>query len=64
MLALDPDIAGQPSQPFRRETAPQSQAYECCDYADDHDEFSELAHREKVARIAGRHKVEADGSTI
>src|SRR5438552_3920282 len=58
MFALDPDVAGQSSQPFRCEAAPDYQSHQCHDYADDDHEFSELTHRVKVARIARRHKVE------
>src|SRR6266496_1364038 len=59
MFALDPDVAGQSSQPFRCEAAPDYQSHQRHDYADDKHEFSELTHRVKVARIARRHKVES-----
>ena len=58
MLALDPNIPGQSSQPFRSEAAPHDQPDQCHDEADDDHKFSQFAHHiEKVARIAQRHKV-------
>ncbi len=59
MIAFDPDITRQTSQPFWRKSAPKHQTDQCHDYADNDHEFSELTHRLKVARIAGRHKVES-----
>src|SRR6266403_491374 len=59
MFALDPDVAGQSSQPFRCEAAPHYQSHQRHDYADDDHEFSELTHRVKVAQFARRHKVES-----
>ena len=47
MFALDPNVAGQSTQPFWRETAPQHQSYQCGDDADDHDELSKFAHYSK-----------------
>lgn len=35
MLPLDPDIARQSSQPFRRETAPHHQSHQRGDHTDD-----------------------------
>ena len=47
MLALDPDVAGQSTQPFRRETNPHHQSYQSGDHAEDHDELSQFAHLSK-----------------
>src|SRR6266498_3898304 len=58
MFAFDPDIARQASQPFWCEAAPENKSHKRHDDANDDHEFSELAHRVKVARIARRHKVE------
>ncbi len=44
MFALDPDVAGQSAQPFRREAAPHHQANQCGDHANDHNEFAQFAH--------------------
>jgi hypothetical protein len=51
MPALDPNVAGQSAQPFRRETAPHHQSNECGNHTDDHDEFSQLAHHAKSCVI-------------
>src|SRR5205823_12414811 len=47
MLALDPDIARQASQPLRRKPAPHYQSDERRNYTDDHDEFPQVAHDSK-----------------
>jgi hypothetical protein len=44
MFAFDPDVAGQPAQPFWRETAPHYQAYERRNHANDHNQFAQFAH--------------------
>ena len=51
MFALDPDVAGQSAQPFRRDTTPHQQPNECGNHTDDHDEFSQLAHHAKSCAI-------------
>jgi hypothetical protein len=51
MLALDPNVAGQSAQPFRRDTTPHQQPNECGNHTDDHDEFSQLAHHAKSCAI-------------
>src|SRR5258705_1103093 len=60
MLALYTDVAGQSSEPLRREAAPHYQADKHYDGADDDHVCPQFAHcTEKVARIARRHKVES-----
>lgn len=50
MLALYADVAGQSSQPFRREAAPHHQTHERDDDSDEDHEFSQFPHStEKVA---------------
>ena len=44
MLALDPDIAWQPAQPFRGEATPHYQTYKRCDHTNDHNELAQVAH--------------------
>jgi len=44
MFALDPNVAGQSTQPFWRETAPHDQTHERRDYANDDNEFAQFAH--------------------
>jgi len=51
MPALDPNVAGQSAQPFRRDTTPHQQPNECGNHTDDHDEFSQLAHHAKSCAI-------------
>src|SRR5436190_12121074 len=58
MFALDSDVAGQSSQPFRSEAAPHHQSHECRDHTNDHDEFSNLTHCSEVARSERRHKLD------
>ena len=54
MLALDADVAGQSAQPFRHEPAPHHQPNERGDHADDHNEFSQVAHQfEKLRELSG-----------
>src|SRR5215469_14152882 len=60
MSALDPNVAGQPSQPLRHEPAPHRQSHQRGHYANDGDEFPQLAHIQKVARIERRHKLESE----
>ena len=57
MLALDPDIARQSSQPFRSEAAPHDQSDQRRDYTDDQDKFPQLAHNSKSC--ANRAKAQA-----
>jgi hypothetical protein len=44
MFALDPNVARQSAEPFRRDTAPHHEAHEHRDHANDHDEFAQFAH--------------------
>ena len=44
VLALDPNITGQPSQPFRREPAPHHQTHERDDDTDDDCKLPKVAH--------------------
>jgi hypothetical protein len=47
VFTLDPDIAGQPAQPFWREAAPHYQTDERSNHTDNHDQFSHVAHDSK-----------------
>ena len=47
MSALDPNVAGQPSQPLRHEPAPHRQSHQRGHHANDGDEFAKLAHYPK-----------------
>ena len=50
MFALNANVAGQPSKPFRRKPAPHRQAHQRGDYTNDDDEFPQLAHSFKKLR--------------
>ena len=57
MLALDPDVAGQSSQPFWRKTSPHHQSHQRRDHTEDHDESAQLPHHSKSC--ADRAKAQA-----
>jgi hypothetical protein len=47
MFALDPNVAGQSSQPFRRKPAPHHEPHQRDDHTNNGDEFAQLAHYSK-----------------
>ena len=48
VAALDPNVAGQTSQPFWGEAAPENKTNHRRDYADDDQEFPEVAHERRL----------------
>jgi hypothetical protein len=57
MFTLDPNVAGQPSQPLRRKSAPHHQSQQRDDHANDGNEFAQVAHYPKSC--ANRAKAQA-----
>jgi hypothetical protein len=51
MFPFDPNVAGQTAEPPRDEADPEREADQGRDQAKNDDKLSQVAHREKVARL-------------